>query len=335
MLFSIFLLFIENNYAISNEDYDIHASVVTEYDDNITRDEKNEKDDFITNISVGIELNKEEKRNHLRLDGSITQQIYLKNTKFNNFGHDIELEFQRELTKYDTLSITDNYFNTEKPRNIEEEFGRTSGLYEAFGNNFDLTFIRETDTHRVIQIGYQNELYAVSGRDDINDSIVNGFFLEQRHEKNLNTSFFYRYDYLTRDFQDGSDATINTWSVGLRQLFNKRVTLDAGIGFSYIKSFTGETLSRPYVLISLTEEINPNSKLKLSILQNSTMSRSKEDIFDSWRVTGRFDHKFTGRLDIKTSAFYGQGEFNDLKITDDLFESNFKFKVLMHKMITA
>ena len=327
------LLNAQNTFAVEDTDFDIHAAVVTQYDDNITRDTEDERVDLINNVSVGIKLNKENKESRFNADGKLTQQIYSENTTFNNFSQDIKLDYEQDLSKRETFNVENKSYNTERPRSAEEEFGRTSGLYRMIGNEFEMYYTKETEKYRTLMFGFENEFYFVSGRDDIKDSFMNSFYFEQKQERDWQTTYLYRYDFSTRHFQDGDTFFINSVSGGLRRYFNKRMYMDVKIGLSLIHSYEEDTLIRPYALISMSNDINSKTKIQLSLIQESTANRSTEDIFDTWRMTSQIDYKLSNRVDIRGSAFYGQGEFQRSEVSDDLFDADIRFRYAFKKDI--
>lgn len=71
-------------------------------------------------------------------------------------------------------------------------------------------------------------------------------------------------------------------------------------------------------LASLTDEINENTRARLSFIKEYSLNPYSEDVFDNWEVSASLDTAITKRLLSRVSVFYGDGKYIAADITDSL-----------------
>ena len=288
----------------------------TRYDDNVTYVKENPKGDFITGATVGIGLSQEGKSDTFKMNGNVTQEFFWDNSSFNNNRQDMDLEFQKELSKLDHFQLDDTFLHAEAPRSFEDAFGSANGRYAFYHNKFETEYTRDLSKQFALQTHYGNEFYQAD-RADLNDSTRNhaGVELDYAHSSAL--IFLLSYDFSVRDFNPGKNIDARTLITGLRKFFTKQLYLDVKPGVSWLTSTENDQhFVKAVGLVALTDEITESTKAGIFYQRDSGAHASVEDVFNSWRVGCDLSQQLLKRLKGTASLFYGEGDFETSDIED-------------------
>lgn len=287
------------------------------YDDNILYEPDNELDDFITTALAGIKLQNEGKTHFFDITGSIEQNIFVNHDSFNNTAEYLDMEFDKTLSELQSVQLTNNFEHAEVPDTFEESFGRETGRYEFYSNDFGIEYEQKIDAQYSFDVAYGNELYHAR-REDIRDSVNHLAALGWNYRADpLNTySMNYEFDYAMYD--DDRDAhthkVFGSWS----RYFDKRTELAGDLGASVINSFGNEDLIRPYARVKFTNELREDTQIALTLKKEYRPSRFRSDVLDLWQASADLYQQFNERFDGKIGVFYGMGEYMNSGIEDEL-----------------
>ncbi len=298
-----------------------HASVYETYDDNVTYVKENKISDYITKPSVGALMIYEGKTTSLMVDGNYYHEFYADNSGFDNNGGDVSAELNSELSKYDRISLRDSFSKTYEPRSFEDQFGFIGGRYSSTRNRVDFGYARDVSQHFGLSTRYSNE-YNTYSRDDIAKSFLNSGGVEGAYIISSDFTVFSAYDYSRRDFDEGPHATTNTWTGGFRKFLTKQLYIDASTGVDFIKSYSDKDYTKPFGVISLTDDISDRTNAILLFSKRYNTISYNEDIFDQWQVSASLNHEITQKLKGTVSAFYGRGKYVNSGQEDDLVGSS-------------
>ena len=106
---------------VAGYEVDVTGKVMTKWDDNLLYNKDNSKKDIITDVNIGINAEHEAKDWALSFGGSLNQEVYGKNSKYNNLSEDLSLAASVDPTKYDRITVNDTFQHTDTPRKLEEE----------------------------------------------------------------------------------------------------------------------------------------------------------------------------------------------------------------------
>ena len=312
----------------------LRASISEAYDDNITFVHEGEKEGFITNLSLGFDVEYEGKTRSFELITNINQQIFTNYDDFNNTSQDLSLNFQQEFSKFSRISIRNVFSHTYEPRSFEDAFGRTRGRYSYYRNRLNLAYIRDVTKQLSITARYINEIDEIS-RQDLSDSYLNTAGIGATYFLNSVTSFLFSYDFSHRDFDPGSDATINTIAAGMRYYLTKQLYFDIKAGIDLIHSYSDRDYSKPLIQASLTNDIDENSLVNISFTKRYYTNAYTEDLFDYWQTSVTFRRQLFRRLGCVFSGFYGEGEYIATNITDKLQGASIGFTYDLSRKLKA
>lgn len=312
-----YCLFSVNGETYLFEDIEIKPQVTVSqiFDDNITSANANRKKDFITDLSIGLDMKYEGKTDIFGLVGTIRQQLFARESGFNNVSQSLNCNFQKEFSKYDRVDITNNFLHAEEPGSFQDSFGRTSGRYSYCRNRFEFEYVKDLSKPLALLLRYGSEFYNVS-RDDLSDSFLHHAGIEIDFIQNWNSRFLLGYDFSIREFDPGNNVSTHDITLGYQRMLNKQLTLKTNVGISFIDAFGSEDLTEPDFSVSLKNEVDETTTFDISFQKDSNSTASTQDIFDSWRVAAGFVRQLARRLSLALSTFYGKGEYNTLNIKD-------------------
>ena len=334
LIYFSFLIVPANAFALLGFDFDVNGAVSTAYDDNVTFAKDNKKSDSVTNVTVGLGAKQEGKAHRLNIEGNVTQHVFADNSSFNNNSQDINIEFQKEISKYDRFAVTNRFVHAEEPRSFEDDFGRTAGRYSYYRNIFKTVYTRNISKHVAIEGHYGNESYNVS-EAGTRDSLLHTVGFDMNYIKSSATAFLLGYDFSTRHVEGSGSADVHTLSTGFRHFLTKQLYMDARGGISFVEAFDGSNATEPSVVVSLTNDFNETDSASLSFSQTSMPSAFTADIFDAWRITANLKRQLLERLNMIVSLFYGEGEFDASNIEDRQTGASTRFSYDVKENMTA
>lgn len=295
-------------YEVAGFNVKPRASVTGRYDDNITYAPTNEIDDFITEVSAGLEAKLEGKTRTLTLTGNVSHEIFLDRGEFDNTSGDFTADYKQEIGEYDRFRLRDVFLHSDEPRTFEEAFNRTPGRYSFFRNKFFFDYQHDYTEQMSLTGRYANEMTGFS--DNVGrDSMLNSAGAELAYSISSMTRLLFAYDFEIRDFDGGNDAYTNTLSFGLRHYFTKQIFFEGRIGADFIETYNGDSLTKPLFRARLTDDINETTSVDIAFEKESTPNSYTEDIFDYWQISTSLRKQLSERMNAAFSAFYGEGEY--------------------------
>jgi hypothetical protein len=292
------------------------------YDDNVTFAKENKIEDFITILGVGMSAMYEEKTKTLELTANMGNQTFATNKDFNNITQDIAINFMNEFSEYDRMHLINSFSHSDEPIYFRDEFFReeetVSQEFDQFKNRFHVDYSRDVFKQMSVTLRYDNNIDAFSGID-LENSILNRVGVESNYSITPNTAFLFSYDFANRKFEEGSDASINTVTTGIRQDITRKIYFDGKAGLSFIDSFNDESFIRPVLEAAFSYEVDTFTLARLSFRRKTDTNPYGFNISDKWRTTAAVTHQLSERFLCSLSIFYG--EFSTL-------DSNFNQKQL-------
>jgi hypothetical protein len=304
-------------YQVGDVEINVSAGVNEAYDDNITYADTNQKKDSSTNLNLGLDAKYEGKTRSLDLAANLNHQIFDTYTDFDNTSENASLTYLQEFSKYDRISLRESFIHSQDPSSFEDEFGRSSGRYSYYRNNFDLSYTRDISQKLSLVYRYSNEFYDPNSQDS-SASYLHKLGAEADFAFNSQTIGYASYDFSQRSFDPGTEATFNFVGLGLRQYFTNQLFADLRAGVDFISSFNNQNHTEPSYQLSVTDEFDQSSRLTLSFVNEYSANAYTEDLFNYWQVSAALSKQLLERLRCGLSAFFGKGEYPDLDIEDEL-----------------
>lgn len=313
----ISLMNLLDSLSINYKGFDIKIKGITAgetYDDNVTFSKENPKEDFITNMGVGVSVKYAGRNTSLELTGTLYNEIYAKNDQFDNVSQDAALNFTSELSEYERINLKNTFSHTYVPlwfegaQFYEDQFGRTEGRFSYYRNRFNIDYIRDVTEHVALRAKYGNDVDVFS-TETLSDSFLNKFGFETDYLYSPDTTLFFAYDFSDRHFEDADSALINTVGFGIRQSITKKLYLDASAGLDFVDAFNTVEIVKPTAQASLAYEMNERTRARLTFTRKHDTSPYNKDIFNFWRTSALFTRQLSERCGSTVSLFYGSGDY--------------------------
>ncbi len=292
------------------------VSVGETFDDNINFAKNDKQEDFITYAGIVLGAQYEGKTRTFELTGKITDQIFAKQADQNNVTQFIDLNFKNEFSKRDRISLNNVFTHFEAPSSTDTtdggyfsaQFGRTGGRFEFFRNQFNITYSNDISKQLSFIVKYANEINVFSGTDRDNSILHKPGLGMSYIFSPTATIFFFSYTFTNIQFENDTDATINTIGPGIKQYITKKLYFDGSTGIDFIDSFDDENLTKPFVQASLTYILEEKTRASISFNKKYETNPYFDDIFNSWRTSVSLTRQMLKRLGCSSSFFYGEGE---------------------------
>lgn len=328
LVISLTLLITSNGYSFPNKgiEIDIKGTITEMYNDNIRFSTEDIKRDFITKLRFALGVKYTGKTQVLAFESNISRSMYAEYHYNNNTSGMVTLNFHNEFSKYDRISLSDNFTHTFEPAGFEDEFGRTRAQSKSSHNTFKFVYRRDISEQLIVNSIYSNELNKVSG-EQTGKSYRNSLGLATNYIYSAATSFFLLYDFTKREFQGGGDFSAHTVSTGMRMYITKQLYFDGIIGADFIKSTLGDTYTAgigAYIKALVTDEFK-NTNVRVSFEKRKQPNVFREELFDSWRTSVSLTRQLLKRLSCSISGFYGQGTYESSDITGELLGADIGF----------
>ncbi len=320
------------------------------YSNNITfaEDNKDRIEDFVTTLSLGLDLRFEGKKRNMGLTGRINRQGRTGSVDNVNSSENLSANFSTEFSEYDMVKLSNTFTHTQVPGSFEEEFdiyecrrileergssldeiefgcnkfkdefGRFKGKFDSYNNRANFNYIKNISKHLDFSTNYSytQNWFSEEGTRDSNRNDL-GFSVNYLHS--VATSYSLSYRYAISNFEDGGDITLNSISAGLEQYLTKKLVVNGSIGVDITPSSTYTSFGA-----SITQPIDIDKRTSASLLFTNEIdiSSDREDIFRNWRITGSFTTQMLEHLNSLLSGFYGQGKFLADGAEDKLMGAN-------------
>jgi len=292
-----------------------NSAVKEVYDDNITFVKDNKKQDFRTDLTIGLSAYLEGKTRNLNIAASVTQALYTRFKKFNNTSENFSLDYLQELSRKSRFTVSNDFTHREDPQSLEDEFGRTGNRYKYYMNNFNLNYTRELNKQFTILCGYSNQLYDPS-RSDLRASYLNRGSLEADFIVTSKTILIGMFEYMHRKFKSSTTIRTSRFAGGIRQYLTNRLYLDCRAGKDYTKASGGNKSNAQFYSGSLVHEVDDKTRLSVSFMKQDSSSYYATQIFKSTRISLSFVRQLFKRLSLAISGFYGEGKYTDTGRSD-------------------
>lgn len=301
---------------IGGMDVDILTGIEESYDDNIAYAPDNEKDDFITRLSLGLRGTYTGKTSGLSVLGRFNYDKYLDNDNYDNDSQEVYLDLFKEFSEYFRFEGGDVFTHAEDPSSFEDEFGREQGRYSYIENEIRGAFIRDISKYLTLTLSGRNGVYFPS-RDSIDESYYNAASVQFDYLMSSRLATFGFYEFYHRTYEGPGTIYFNTVAGGVKYFFNSMLYTDFTAGVDCIHTLDGEDLIKPLFIWGLTQELDERSVARIKATKRNTTQSTTQALFDTWSISAELTHQLSRRLDGSVSAFYGQGEYDRIMIEDD------------------
>ncbi len=221
-------------------------SVGETYDDNIDLEADNEKSDYITTVSPGLELHVLSEKTDFGLRYAPTFVWYADYDDNNTTRHSGALTLLQDLSQNWRLELSDTYIQSEEP--IEETEGitgvrRTRNTYQRNAAHVDFRY--SFGPENVLNFGYRHSLLE---NDDVtlDDSTEQSPYASMTYWFNTQNGMELSYSYVTLDFSrddnsiPGDDYTGHAPGIRYLRRFSPHSTGFAGYTYT-TRNFDGVT----------------------------------------------------------------------------------------------
>lgn len=284
------------------------VSVAEVYDNNITQLQEDEISDFRTDLLLGMHVTREEKVRRLDLDATIARQTFFDNNDFDNTASALQLDYVEELTKYDRLTISENFNHSQEPTTLAENFGNINGRYSRYGNRFSLDYSHETSSRFVWHVKYANDYLNNSDKartDSMMHSIGAGLEKALSSVNTLSADYVFRH----KSFEPGASAYENEASANWRHYFTSQIYSDVQSGLNYVHDYEGKDKAYPLYRASVTQDLDEKTRIDASLEKAYSATSYAQDVFNSWRFSANVMRQFLSRVVGNGSLFYGEGKY--------------------------
>ncbi len=300
--------------AFASMNMELKGSTVVAYDDNVTF-QHDPISDVITSVNAGIGLKAEGSRYGLNGSVSVAHHFYSKHSSFDNTEFDTKLDGHWELSERDRLKFTDSYTHAEDPRSFEDAFGRVNGRYTYDRNDFSTRYERDLNENLSAFAHYDQDLNYYS-RNDLSDSIQHTIGGGIQYAIDSANIVGFGYDYAKRFFTPGPEIGVNSIFGTYRRYFTKQLYLDTKVGSDFIASEGRGHDSQLRTEISLTSDVDENTRAGISFKKGLNTSSYSQNLFDSYQFSAQWARQLTSRINAGFNAFFGKGEYQVISIHD-------------------
>lgn len=314
-----------NAQSFNFKGFDVRIKDITmgeKYNDNITYDHKKAKEDLITNAGLGISALYEGSKNTLEVAGHVYQEVFAKNSDLDYTSQDININFKRELSQCDRISISDVATNTVLPLWFEGTASsarlRGVGRIPYYTNRFTTNYDRDVSRDLTVNIKYANDVDVIDS-NSFSDSSMNNIGLETMYEFGTKRLYFL-YNFSDRLFADGKNASINTIRPSFRQYFSTKLHATIGCGTDFVDTYYGDKIIRPNIESYITYHMNENNHLYLNFYKRCETNPWDDQIRSLWCTTVTFKRQMSERIECVFAVYY-----TDTRNIPDNFSGQYTF----------
>lgn len=292
------------------------------YDDNVAYAKEEAKEDFITNLGLGIAALYEGKKGTFEVSGNVFHETFAENSVFDNTTQNVTLGFKSELSQYDRISLKNVFYNDVTPLFFEgPSFSankQASSRIPYYKNRFTVDYARDVSRQLTVKVKYASDVDAFE-TETLLDSFVNKAGLEANYMLSTTTILLFTYDFSNRQFEDKQDASINTIAQGVRQYITKKLYFDIGGGLDFVDSYRDDTFFEPVILSAITYDMGENTQIRLLFNKKDDTNPFEQQIGNYWRTSLSATRRVSERLGCDLSFSY-----DDVKSVP----ANFEQKIL-------
>lgn len=278
------------------------------YDSNITNASNDPLNDIRTDATLGLGLWREGKTSYLKLGTTLTRQMFMDNTAFDNTVLSFNGLYSINLSKHDQLSFEDSFSRSEELEAFDQEFGTTKGRYIRNVNNFFTNYRHEASDKLALRANFRN-IMSNYPADIQADSISNTLGTGVDYSFSSADIVSVDYKYQTHEFQPGASAEVNEFASNYRHFLTPRLYADLSTGVDLINDFNGDSKAYPLYHAALTQDTDVNTRISLSLDQRHELTSNTADVFSNWRLSGNIVKQLMARLQGILTIFYGEGKY--------------------------
>lgn len=272
LIVSIFILLLPQYlFARYRVEFTPSVSLNEMYDDNIYLDRTNEQSDWLTSLSLDLNLNITSKRNNFSIQYSPTPIRYKDEDNNNTIRHKGSFSFSESLSQHLQFELSDTYIRSEEP--IEETADiigvrRTRNTYQR--NNWDSSINYNFGPSNSILFGYTHSLLE---NEDVtlDDGTIFDPYANITYWVNTKNGIEFSSSYTVADFSrdddgiPGDDYSGYNGSLTYLYNFSQHLTASADYGIS-LRNFKG--ISEDYFVheanIGFIQQLSTNLSFSLS-----------------------------------------------------------------------
>ena len=247
-------------------------SVSEVYDDNINLDYTNEKSDYLTTVSPGIDLTISSANTSLSLDYAPTWVWYNEYDQYDTVRQSATLDFSQNLAQHLRFDLTDTYTRSEEPLETDEDVEsarRTRNTYQRNTGSASATY--QFGPENTVDLGFRHS-YLENEDPTLDDGSVQHPFANMTYWFNMKNGLDLNYGYTKAIFcrDDGGlpDDDYDGNEAGIRYIhrFSRQTRASARYGFTN-RIFRGATEDYEVheLSVDLGHEFSPSLSLSLGI----------------------------------------------------------------------
>jgi hypothetical protein len=309
-----FLVFQIFSSVTTAKDLVLLGSLGESYDDNTNLSGTDPKNDYITNLMLGIGLNLEGRPLILNILARTYQQIYFKQSNLNNNSQDLTINFSKELTDHDSVLINNIFQHYPEARDFKSMFGQTGGRNSYYQNSATITYNNYVISDLLLKL-YYNNLILENSSEELNDSITHRSGLSLNYSLNAFNIISLLYDYrftkyesennLSSDYQ--SDFIQHNIGIGYQHYFSKQLSVVTQGGTEIIK-YENRTYKDIFFNFSIIDDFDAKNTLNLTFSKKHEVTVLTNEVYKSWILSALLLRQVSEITSFSFSMFYEYGE---------------------------
>lgn len=300
-------LFFSITSAYAGKDLDINLGFQARYDDNIFSDDTNEKEDLLNTFSLGVKKKMEAKYYFLYIDANIAENVYLDNSELTNVSEAFSVQYKTDLSQNMRVSVREAFSHKKEIEEPYDALGKDAGLYSRYNNSLSINGEWDLNKNLRVEITYTNSLNYVSRERD-SDSVL--------HKVKLNGTYFFSsksilstaFESSVRSYNPGGSVDQHSLFSTYRYYYTPQLYSDIGFGLDYVNHVKSEI--KPLFFTVLTQEIDEQTALSLSLKKEQSAQTYSEDIYERWEGAFSYNKQLSEKVKAAASIYVGTGEFS-------------------------
>jgi len=247
-------------------------SVSEAYNDNIDLDYTNEKSDYLTTVSPGIDLTISSANTFLSLDYAPTWVWYKEYDQNDTVRHAGTLAFWQNLAQHLRFDLTDTYIQSEQPLEIDEEIQSARYTRYTYKRNIGSASLSyQFGPEDTLAVGYGNRL-VLNEDPNLDDGTIQNPFCTITYWINVRNGFEFNYEYTKaifwRDVGLPLQDDFQGHAPGLTYMHRFSRHTRASFGYVFTsRNFQGDTEDYDVhqAFVGVAHEFSPDVSLTLGV----------------------------------------------------------------------
>jgi hypothetical protein len=273
-IFLVAFLFLFSGIACADYRFELipRISVSEVYDDNINLDYANEKSDYLTTVSPGVNLSISSADTSLSLDYSPTWVWYDEYDQYDTVRHAGTLAFSQQMTQHTTFNLTDTYTRSEEPLETDEEIQtarRTRNTYQRNTGRASVSY--QFGPENTFALGYGHRL-LLNEDPSLDDGTIQNPFCNITYWITVKDGFEFKYEYTEAIFwrddglPTGDDYQGDAAALKYIHRFSQHTRASVGYEFTS-RNFQGNTVDYDVHegFLSFAHEFSPDLSLDVGV----------------------------------------------------------------------